>query len=49
MPTIGPRIGTKFNAKATAPHSTGLATPHSHISQPVARPTTALMQVTVSR
>ena len=49
IPTIGPRIGTKFTTKATAPHSTGLATPHSHIMQPVAKPTSALMQVTVSR
>ena len=49
MPTMAPRIGTKFSTNATAPHSTGLATPHSHMTQPVATPTSALMQVTVSR
>ena len=49
MATIGPRIGTKFTTKAITPHSSGLATPHAHITPERQHPTTKLISVTVIR
>lgn len=49
MSAIGPKIGTKFSMNATAPHSTGLETPHNHMMGLVATPTSALMQDPVNR
>jgi hypothetical protein len=46
---MGPRIGTKFSRKATAPQRIGSPTPVSHITIAVAIPTAALISVIVTR
>src|SRR6266581_653467 len=48
-PAVGPRIGTKFSRKAIVPQSSGLPSPHSHITIPVTTPTATFIIVIVAR